>query len=104
MSQMALFPGLEPPGMWMRCGCGHAKAYPFSVIVRFGIQPPGAVSIWARICDECAPNALMHPWGWVLDTGEEVSAFAGADKAEESGVVSIQTGHMKRRASGGKRS
>jgi hypothetical protein len=86
--------------MWMRCACGHEKAYPFSVIVKFGIQPPGAVSIWTRICDQCAPDALMYPWGWVLDTGESVSAFAGADKAEESGAVSIQTATVKRRRTG----
>jgi hypothetical protein len=91
-----LFPGLEPPGMWFRCDCGNAEAYPYSVIIKMGVQPTGAVSIWAECCSSCAPKAFMYPWGWVLDTGKRVSAFAGEDAATIAGAISLQEVKFKR--------
>lgn len=83
--------------MWFRCACGHAEAYPFPVLVKMGIQPAGAVSIWASCCTECAPEEFCYPWGWVLDTGEEVGCLAGVDQIGTA-AVGIQTAQLKRRA------
>lgn len=98
MPEPSLFPGLEPSGMWCRCKCGNAEAFPYPVIAKMGVQPPGAVSIWAECCPACAPRAGMYPWGWVLDTGEHVSAFAGEDAVHSAGATSLQAETFKRRA------